>query len=95
MPFGKCTAVALMLAATSVVANATATSDHDPAIEAAAIRLAVSKLGELRDGFQPGETPRFYQPRAARANARDGDQTAWQDGLAPATDLPRMTIGQP
>jgi hypothetical protein len=82
-----------MLAALSVMAKAA--PDHDPALEEAAIRLAVSKLGELRDGFRPGETPRFYRPQAARANERDGDQTAWQDGLAPATDLPRMTVGQP
>ena len=93
MHLKKCLAAGCMLAALSVTARAA--PDHDPVLEEAAIRLAVGKLGELRDGFRPGETPRFNRPQAAGAGARDGDQTTWQDGLAPATDLPRMTIGEP
>lgn len=93
MHLKKCLAAGCMLAALSVLAKAA--PDHDPVLEEAAIRLAVSKLGELRDGFRPGETPTFYRPQAARATEPDGDQTPWQDGLAPATDLPRMTIGEP
>jgi hypothetical protein len=93
MRLKKCLAAGCMLAALSVMAKAA--PNHDPVLEEAAIRLAVSKLGELRDGFRPGESPRFNQPQAAGVAEKDGDQTTWQDGLAPATDLPRMSIGEP
>ena len=93
MHWKKCLAAGCVLAALSV--GAQAAPDHDPVLEEAAIRLAVGKLGELRDGFRPGETPTFYRPQAAGVAVKHGDQTTWQDGLAPATDLPRMTIGEP
>ncbi|MBO6718998.1 MAG: hypothetical protein JJ913_13655 [Rhizobiaceae bacterium] len=71
-----------------------ATPDYDPALEQAAIRLVVSKLGPLRGGYAYGQRPVFVTsapPQPAPAPATDA---GWSDGLAPATDLPRMAIGE-
>jgi hypothetical protein len=77
-------AAACMLAALMTLAEAA--PRHDPALEEAAIKLAVSRLGPLRDGFDLREKPEFLRPAATTAT--EGDDAVWQDGLAPAKDKP-------
>lgn len=89
----KCLAAACALAALPSVANAV--PDYDPALQEAATKLAVSRLGPLRDGFRHDEKPRFNRQTGRNPVASTSDKAGWQDGLAPATDLPRMTIGKP
>ena len=76
-------------------ALAVAAPEHDTALQEAAIRLAVSRLGTLRDGFGLDERPEFQRVDAAAAADAEVRDAGWQDGLAPATEPPRVTIGNP
>lgn len=89
----KCLAAGCFLAALPSLAGAA--PDYDSALEEAATRLAVSKLGQLRGGFSDENRPRFYRPAKAAPENDTADKDGWKDGLAPATELPRMTIGKP
>jgi hypothetical protein len=89
----KCLAATFALAA--MPASAMAAPDYDPALEAAAIKLAVGRLGPLRGGFQGDQEPTFNRPAPQQAEAGAGEDPVWENGLAPATDLPTMTIKQP
>jgi hypothetical protein len=91
---GARTLVATWVIAVSA-ALAYAAPEHDAALEEAAIRLAVSRLGPLREGFGFNERPKFQPLPLAKTEPAAGEDSGWQDGLAPATDLPRMTTGNP
>jgi len=87
MSFRMCLAAACLLAAQPAAASAA--PDYDPSLQEAATRLAVSRLGPLREGFGLGEQPRYVRSAPERSQSRDDGAATWQDGLAPATDLPR------
>lgn len=89
----KCLAAGCLFAALPSLAGAA--PDYDPALEEAAIKLAVSKLGQLRGGFSGDKRIKFYRPAKAAPENDKADKDGWKDGLAPATDMPRMTIGKP
>ncbi len=79
----KCLAAIFFLTATAAMAQTP--RDYDPALEAAAINVAVSKLGPLRGAFGEGRAPEFYRPVRQE---KKRDPSGWQDGLIQATDLP-------
>ena len=91
MGLSKCLAAACVLAASQSVVAA---PDHDPVLEEAAVRQAVSRLGPLplRPGFASDEQPRFTRPASMSS---DDEQSPWKDGLAPAMDLPLPASGRP
>ena len=89
----KCLAAGCLLAALPSLVNAA--PDYDPALEEAAIKLAVSKLGSLRGGFSGDNRIKFYRPAKSAPDNDAAHKDGWKDGLAPATDMPRMTIGKP
>ena len=93
MMHAKCLAAGCLLVA--LPSLAAAAPDHDTALVEAAIRLAVGKLGHLRGGFSDENRPRFYRPVKATPESGTADKDGWKDGLAPATEMPRITTGKP
>jgi hypothetical protein len=93
MKRANCLAAGCLLVTLPSLAGAA--PDYDSALEDAAIKLAVSKLGQLRGSFSGDNRPRFYRPAKAAPENERADENGWKDGLAPATDVPRMTTGKP
>ncbi|MVA98787.1 hypothetical protein GN330_16185 [Nitratireductor sp. CAU 1489] len=76
----------IALAGLVLAAPAMADQKFDRSIDAAAARIVAERIGEIRGGFAPGDTPDFVGEVKTVASVAPSDGS-WSDGLARAHDV--------